>query len=332
MLSLILGIFDALKITQKPLRQIESPDEKRTRVISGFNTDVVHEGIVYHVQTEDMGTKTAQLVTLVYQRGEILANKRTGYEDLLRAELDEKLLAERLQRQHKLICAAIAAGRIEDLKRLNSATTTTVTTTPNAAPAKSKKKSKASTNGGETQIAESATLDIAKTDVATLVVPTNDGAAKLSSLNDLILDLPQQTIPSAQTFENSVALPSNQSPSRTVVRAIAPGIADFARVEEQSSQISLSLIGETELRAGQTINLRVSVFEGVSAAANAEVKVKILGTSFRPMLFSIKTDAHGIAAQTLTLPMFKTGRAAMLITAVVGKYEAELRRIIAQAE
>lgn len=301
-------------------------------MISGFNTDVVHSGIVYHVQTEDMGTKTAQLVTLVYQRGEILANKRTGYEDLLRAGLDEKLLAERLQRQHRLICAAIAAGRIEDLKRLNSATPVAVTTT-NDAPAKSK----SSTNGGETQIAESATLDAVKTDVATvdvttLDVATNEIDGKLLSSNDLILDLPPQTVASAQTVKSSAAPLSNQFPSRTVVRSIAPGIADFARVEEQLNAISLSLINETELRAGQTVDLRVSVTEGENAAAHAEVKVKILGTSFRPMLFSIRTDAHGIAAQTLTLPTFKTGRAAMLITAIVGKYEAEIRRIIAQAE
>src|SRR3954463_775200 len=57
------------------------------------------------------------LLSLVYVGGTILASKRTPYDDLVASGFDEKVLAERLQRQHKLICAAIHAGRIEDLKR-----------------------------------------------------------------------------------------------------------------------------------------------------------------------------------------------------------------------
>ena len=86
-------------------------------MITGFNTDVEHEGVVYHVQTEDKGLKSPLLLSLVYVGGTILASKRSPYDDLIASGFDEKALAERLQRQHKLICAAIRAGRIEDLKR-----------------------------------------------------------------------------------------------------------------------------------------------------------------------------------------------------------------------
>jgi hypothetical protein len=88
------------------------------QVITGYNTDVEHDGVVYHVQTEDKGFDRPIILSLVYTGGEILAAKRSPYEDLIASGFDEKVLAERLQRQHKLICAAINAGRIEDLKRM----------------------------------------------------------------------------------------------------------------------------------------------------------------------------------------------------------------------
>jgi len=89
-------------------------------VIAGFNTDVEYNGEIYHVQTEDKGLRTAMIVSLVYQGGTILASKRSSYSDLLvdGVVTDKKALTERVHKQHKLICAAIKAGRIEDLKRL----------------------------------------------------------------------------------------------------------------------------------------------------------------------------------------------------------------------
>jgi hypothetical protein len=87
-------------------------------VLTGFNTDVEYDGVVYHVQTEDKGLQTPFILSLVYTGGEILASKRSPYDDLIAGGLDEDVLAKRLSRQHKLICAAIHAGRIEDLKRL----------------------------------------------------------------------------------------------------------------------------------------------------------------------------------------------------------------------
>ena len=80
-------------------------------MISGFNTDIEYDGIVYHVQTEDKGAPAHVLMSLVYDKGTILASKRTGYE----GGIDEKELGEQLSRQHKLICAAVNSGRISDL-------------------------------------------------------------------------------------------------------------------------------------------------------------------------------------------------------------------------
>jgi hypothetical protein len=88
-------------------------------VITGYNTDVEHDGVVYHVQTEDKGVQLPEIISHVFVRGEILATKRTSYQDLIARDFDEDLLRKRLERQHKLICAAVHAGRIEDLKQMS---------------------------------------------------------------------------------------------------------------------------------------------------------------------------------------------------------------------
>src|ERR1051326_466022 len=89
------------------------------RVITGYNTDVEYGGVVYHVQTEDKGMQTPIILSLVYVGGAILASKRSPYKDLIASGFDKQILTERLQRQHKLICAAVHAGRIEELKRMS---------------------------------------------------------------------------------------------------------------------------------------------------------------------------------------------------------------------
>lgn len=88
-------------------------------MITGHNTDVEHGGVVYHIQTEDKGLDTPVILSLVYSGGAILASKRSPYDDLIEAGFDEAVLTERLDRQHKLICAAIHSGRLEDLKKMS---------------------------------------------------------------------------------------------------------------------------------------------------------------------------------------------------------------------
>ena len=65
-------------------------------MIAGFNTDIEYNGTVYHVQTEDKGAPARQIMSLVYDKGTILASKRVNYEELGALDLDEKELAEHL--------------------------------------------------------------------------------------------------------------------------------------------------------------------------------------------------------------------------------------------
>jgi len=48
-------------------------------MIFGFNTDVTGRDGVYHVQTEDRGTKNPVVESVVYVGGKIIAKRRTSY-------------------------------------------------------------------------------------------------------------------------------------------------------------------------------------------------------------------------------------------------------------
>jgi hypothetical protein len=83
-------------------------------MISGFNTDVVHKGTVYHVQTEDKGRGNPVIESLVYVGGQVVVSKRDEYSGLVADGADDQQIAERMDRQHKVLIAAIKSGRFDE--------------------------------------------------------------------------------------------------------------------------------------------------------------------------------------------------------------------------
>jgi len=269
-------------------------------VISGYNTDVEHQGTRYHVQTEDKGPKVGLIVSLIYVGGEILASKRTSYEDLIcDGKVDEAALAERLQRQHKLICAAIRAGRVEELKRLGKKDSSLAQ--DEESPGSRAKSHKA---GGTAQ--KKAEGAVAKPEVA----PRDSHQEAKTDANG-----------SAREGENVCSQGVNGNSGQSVAAA------------DESDELSLTLLRECDFRAGKTVLLAVKVAHGDSASGlpDAWVKIKVLGTTFRPAIFNTRTDRNGIAMLRLMLPHFTSGRAAILIEATANGHRAELRRLIHHA-
>ena len=84
-------------------------------VLTGYNTDIDHDGMTYHVQTEDKGRSNPHIESLVYARGEILYSKRTPYHDLVAQDVDAKAIATLIERQHRTIVEAIRRGRLAEM-------------------------------------------------------------------------------------------------------------------------------------------------------------------------------------------------------------------------
>ena len=242
-------------------------------MITGYNTDVEHNGVVYHVQTEDKGLRTPVILSLVYTGGAILASKRSRYDDLIASGFEEKALVERLERQHKLICAAVHAGRIEELTRMGERTPAPISH-------------------------ESA--------VETPTPPIQTGEVEAKAV------APGST----PAIEASAVVPSER----------------FSITEETDDALTVNLLEEKQLHPGESVTLRIEVTKRTASgrvpAAKANITMKVLGSTFQPSSTYSTTDSAGRSAISVTLPIFKTGRAAILIRAEADGEVAELRRII----
>ncbi len=304
-------------------------------MLTGYNTDIQHEGVVYHVQTEDKGLETPLILSLVYVGGAILASKRAPYDDLITAGFDEAVLAERIQRQHKLICAALHAGRVEDLKRMSGRPAAekaarvkgAESLPPRAAlPTTALGKLDASMGGAKGQVSIPP-QDRSPTKGQVSIPPQDRSQTKGQvsippqdrlPIKGEISFPPQDRIP----IKGEVSIP----PQDRFAISVADDVDDSLRVE---------LLEEKELRAGEFVTLRVQVSrassDGEAVVPRARVVLKTLGTSFKPAsTFSI-TDKHGVALIFASLPPFETGRAAFRLRAEADGETAELRRMILPA-
>jgi len=79
-------------------------------MLTGYNTDIKHEEVIYHVQTEDGGTDNPVIVSLIYQGGRILASKKTSYAHLIGTDDLISSLRDLLEHQHRTMIKAILTG------------------------------------------------------------------------------------------------------------------------------------------------------------------------------------------------------------------------------
>ncbi len=282
-------------------------------MITGFNTDIEHDGVVYHVQTEDKGLDAPIILSLVYVGGTILASKRSPYADLIEQGFSDEVLAERLKRQHKLICAAINSGRINDLKKMGGRA--------KEAP--------------EKVVEEPVSESVA---VAEEVEP--DTAPPAIEEFEFDYEMTQQWTPPPPREETEAIEEQRYEPP--VEEESAWVVVDHEeQIEELDEEalpdgLVITLLDDEEFYSAQAYTLRVLITNRAkgdeSPLANAAVSIKILGTTFRPLIYTLKTESDGVATVATEIPEFSSGRAAVLVRAVVKDQAAELRRIIHPAE
>ena len=306
-------------------------------VITGFNTDIEYQGITYHVQTEDKGLATPLILSLVYNRGTILASKRSPYDDLLK-DFDEKILAERLQKQHRLICAAIQAGRIEDLKRMTEQVSALKRAGQNGA-----NNAKAEEIQRPKIIAPQISAEKPKVQSAP---PVRFAEPVSEKRNDPIVPKPKfEAVAPVGTAESagmkSLAEIVNSEPVIEAVRIIEEEIilpaeaveiiADDSIIQSASmGRLEIKVIGDDDFKSGEKRTISMMVFRGSSqfGTSGAQVMIKVIGSAFRPQIFHSKTDFNGVATVHLQMPQFRSGRAVLLIKAISDGEETEIRRVV----
>jgi len=280
-------------------------------VITGFNTDIEHEGVVYHVQTEDKGLDTPIILSLVYAGGTILASKRSPYQDLIAEGFSDEALAERLKRQHKLICAAIHSGRIDDLKRM---------TRPAKEPSKDRVVAEPVAPEPEIEIEAPPVVEEFEFEYGPITQEWTPPPPR---------EEPEEA--SDEVVEEEVTVEPEP-----VAAAVEEETVAAPAEEPLPDGLVIELLETEEFYSGEKYTLRVLVSNRLAGQetplAAAAVSIKILGTTFRPLIYSLKTERDGVATVSTQIPEFTSGRAAVLVRAVVKDQAAELRRIIHPAQ
>ena len=81
-------------------------------MISGINTDVNRDGVIYHVQTEDLGAKNPIILTLVYKDGAVVLRDKLLYGQILARDPSISLTKALMDAQHRRIVRHVASGTI----------------------------------------------------------------------------------------------------------------------------------------------------------------------------------------------------------------------------
>jgi len=106
-------------------------------MLSGFNTNFRHRGVLFHVQTEDSGRSNPHVITHLFHGGNILASEKRTYEDKLGStDLDGEVRGL-MEFQHKAMLKRLSRGEYDSVieQRLgagafDSASTDTEATLP----------------------------------------------------------------------------------------------------------------------------------------------------------------------------------------------------------
>jgi hypothetical protein len=280
-----------------------------TKMITGFNTDVPHEGLVYHVQTEDRRSDDPSFESLVYVGGSIVAQKLTPYSDKLSEGASEETIASLLKRQHQVIIAAIKAGRIEDLIQH---------TQKGRREARKKPPSAALP-----PVPVAASMDSPKRETTSSTV---------TPIVPAVVAKPGPVRPSERgsggrgSGKLKIPVPAVPASGDSGVLNFDQVIAEYRQRGE--AKLELKVLAPEAFIAGRNIGLRVQVTHNSKPEFEAIVTVKIIGTAFKPQVVIGRVGRDGVASFSLVVPAFSAGTAAIVIEARSSTGRGELKNLI----
>jgi len=86
-------------------------------MLSGFNTNVRHRGVLFHVQSEDSGRDRPHIITHLYYGGTILASEKSSYADRLDDPKLGDLVRDLMETQHKAVLERLRSRAFDELIR-----------------------------------------------------------------------------------------------------------------------------------------------------------------------------------------------------------------------
>ncbi len=81
-------------------------------MLSGINTDIEHNGKIYHVQTEDGGHQNPVIVTHLFAGGAILSSRKVSYADVLKSGPNPDVIREMMKEQHQGMIKSLSSDQL----------------------------------------------------------------------------------------------------------------------------------------------------------------------------------------------------------------------------
>jgi hypothetical protein len=139
---------------------------------------------------------------------------------------------------------------------------------------------------------------------------------------------PQPTI-SGQMIPPTTEAGVNAAPGEE--KTLDQVIIDYLASEAESEHLELSLLNAVEFYSGSPVELRVATKKSLSQnpIAAAAIEVKVISTIEPPrVIFKGKTAADGTATVRCTIPAFREGTAAVIISAQSGIGNDEVKQLV----
>ncbi len=263
-------------------------------MITGYNTDVRHNEVVFHVQTEDKGLGNPFIESLVYVGGQVLATKRASYAEMLAAGKEEKDIVAFMDHQHRTMIAAIRHGKLD---------------------------AKVAELLGSRQTGQMAKLT---------PVPRPEVQPPPSMMAPPPAPPPEPVAPVAPVADLPSKLPP-LPPRPNRERTLDQVILEYLTNEADQEQLVLMVEDERDLGFGQqaTLVLRASSSKSGAPMVGTQVSVRMISTVSEPrVLASVRADDQGLARLVFEIPQLSRGTAALIITAVSAIGRAELKHLL----
>jgi hypothetical protein len=259
-------------------------------MITGYNTDVRHNEVVLHVQTEDKGLANPFIESLVYVGGQVLATKRASYAELLAAGKEEKDIVALMDHQHRTMIAAIRHGKLD------------------------------------AKLAE--LLGGRQTGQIPKVVPSSPRPEPVAAMTPPpVAPAVSVAPPAAEVPSKLPPLPARPARERTLDQVILEYLTNEA--DQEQLVLMIEDERDLAFGQQATLVLRASSSKSGAPMVGTQISVRMISTVTEPrVLVSGRADDQGLATLVFEIPQIGRGTAALIITAVSSIGRAELKHLL----
>jgi hypothetical protein len=309
-------------------------------MITGYNTDVRHGEVVFHVQTEDKGISNPFIESLVYVGGQVLASKRASYAEMIAEGKEDKDIVAFMDHQHRTMIAAIRHGKLDSKmvelvsNRQTGAQPLPLAGTPQTGGQPVVARLPATSQMPVQRLPPPAARMMPPPPVAPAAPLRLDGAETLARGGGIA----SETLagPTAATLSQTpdtplepiaVRPPRPTAPERTLDQVIL----EYLTSEADQEQLVLLIEEERHLGLGSraTLVLRATSSKSGQAVGGTQISVRMISTVIEPRVLAAGyTDDSGVLALGFDIPEVGRGTSALIINAVSPIGRAELKHLL----